>query len=53
MRLFIATKISDAIRSELTEFVDQFLQFPGKVKWVEPQNIHLTLKFLGEPTQTR
>jgi 2'-5' RNA ligase len=48
MRLFIAVKISDAIRSELAEFVDQFLQFPGKVKWVEPQNMHLTLKFLGE-----
>lgn len=48
MRLFIAAKISDAIRSELAEFVDQFLQFPGKVKWVEPQNMHLTLKFLGE-----
>jgi len=48
MRLFVAVKISDAVRSELTEFVDQFLQFPGKVKWVEPQNIHLTLKFLGE-----
>lgn len=48
MRLFIAVKISDAIRLELAEFVDQFLQFPGRVKWVEPHNMHLTLKFLGE-----
>jgi 2'-5' RNA ligase len=48
MRLFIAVKISDAARTELAEFVDQFLQFPGKVKWVEPRNLHLTLKFLGE-----
>jgi 2'-5' RNA ligase len=48
MRLFIAAKISDEIRVELGDFVDQFLQFPGKVKWVEPHNMHLTLKFLGE-----
>lgn len=48
MRLFIAAKISDAARAELAEFVDQFLQFPGKVKWVEPHIMHLTLKFLGE-----
>jgi RNA 2',3'-cyclic 3'-phosphodiesterase len=48
MRLFIAVKITDDIRKELAEFVDQFLQFPGKVKWVEPHNMHMTLKFLGE-----
>jgi RNA 2',3'-cyclic 3'-phosphodiesterase len=53
MRLFIAAKISDAARVELAEFVDQFLQFPGKVKWVEPQNLHLTLKFLGETDSMR
>ncbi len=53
MRLFIAAKISDTVRSELAEFVDQFLQFPGKVKWVEPHNMHLTLKFLGETDPKR
>lgn len=53
MRLFIAVKISDEIRAELADFVDQFLQFPGKVKWVEPHNLHLTLKFLGETDPKR
>jgi 2'-5' RNA ligase len=48
LRLFIAAKIPKPIQDELGEFVDQFLQFPGKVKWVEPNNMHLTLKFLGE-----
>ena len=48
MRLFIAAKISPEIESQLEEFLDGFMKFPAKVKWVTPRNIHLTLKFLGE-----
>ncbi len=48
MRLFIAARIPREIQHEIAEFMDQFLKLPGRVKWVEPHNIHITLKFLGE-----
>jgi len=48
MRTFIAIDISDEIRDALRQ-IQSHLKYAGAdVKWVEPQNIHLTLKFLGE-----
>ncbi len=48
MRLFIAAKITPEIETQLAEFLDGFMKSPARVKWVEPRNTHLTLKFLGE-----
>ena len=52
MRCFIAIEIDDEIRAELGNLQAELRKEadPGKgsVKWVEPKNIHLTLKFLGE-----
>lgn len=48
MRLFIAARISKEIEQEVGEFLEQFHRLPGRIKWVEPHNIHITLKFLGE-----
>ena len=48
MRLFIAIDISEEIRESLAQ-IQSRLKYAGvDVKWVEPKNIHLTLKFLGE-----
>ncbi|MBN1526762.1 MAG: RNA 2',3'-cyclic phosphodiesterase [Candidatus Omnitrophica bacterium] len=48
MRTFIAIDISDEIRDALRQ-VQSHLKYAGaNVKWVEPHNIHLTLKFLGD-----
>ncbi len=52
MRCFIAIDIDEATRSRIEELQEQLqreAQF-GKsdAKWVAPENIHLTLKFLGE-----
>jgi 2'-5' RNA ligase len=48
MRTFIAIELSEEIRSALGQ-VQSHLKYAGAdVKWVNPQNIHLTLKFLGE-----
>ena len=52
MRCFIAIDISEDIREQIAGLVEQLrrrtkLSRP-RVKWVEPGNIHLTLKFLGE-----
>jgi 2'-5' RNA ligase len=52
MRCFIAIEIDEAIRKALGRLQDELR---GKAdikksdaKWVNPENIHLTLKFLGE-----
>jgi 2'-5' RNA ligase len=52
MRVFIAIDIDKQIRAGLNRLQRELISKTnfGKsdVKWVEPDNIHLTLKFLGE-----
>lgn len=50
MRLFLAVEISESIRARLVELQRGL---PGKLKLVEPENIHVTLKFLGETPEAR
>lgn len=53
MRTFIAVELDEAIRNELAR-VQARLKYSGAdVKWVEPGNIHLTLKFLGEVSEEK
>ncbi len=42
MRLFIAARISEEIEREVGDFLEQFHRLPGRIKWVEPHNIHIT-----------
>jgi 2'-5' RNA ligase len=48
MRLFIAIKISPDVRAALAALLKEFSAIAPQVKWVRPENMHLTLKFLGE-----
>ena len=52
MRVFIATDINDQIRKGLgdlqRELQNKVDAKRGDLKWLNPDNIHLTLKFLGE-----
>ncbi len=52
MRCFIAIDIDEKIRSALSELQRQLQNGidvkKSDLKWVNPRNIHLTLKFLGE-----
>ncbi|MDP3791026.1 MAG: RNA 2',3'-cyclic phosphodiesterase [Candidatus Omnitrophota bacterium] len=53
MRAFIAIELSEEIRSSLSQ-IQSHLKYSGAdVKWVEKDNIHLTLKFLGEITEEK
>lgn len=53
MRAFIAIEISDEIKEALGR-VEAHLKYAGAdVKWVRPENIHLTLKFLGEISEEK
>jgi 2'-5' RNA ligase len=48
MRLFIALDIDDAIRSRLSRFVEGVTGFAPEARWVKPESLHVTLKFIGE-----
>ncbi|MDD5408560.1 MAG: RNA 2',3'-cyclic phosphodiesterase [Candidatus Omnitrophica bacterium] len=48
MRAFIAIEIPDEIKDSLSRIQEKLKAEPFKVSWVKPQNLHLTLKFLGD-----
>jgi len=48
MRLFIALDIDEAIRERLARFMDGVRGFAPDARWVQPESLHLTLKFVGE-----
>ncbi len=47
IRLFIALPLEKRVEEELGKIIFALKQKGGKVKWVTPKNIHLTIKFLG------
>src|SRR4051812_49082046 len=50
MRLFVAIDLTAEIRERIVEYVAQMVrQVPGAAaeKWVRPESLHLTLKFIG------
>ncbi|MDD4953710.1 MAG: RNA 2',3'-cyclic phosphodiesterase [Candidatus Omnitrophica bacterium] len=48
MRSFIAIELPRKFKDTLAKIQDRLEVSGADVKWVQPQNIHLTLKFLGE-----
>jgi 2'-5' RNA ligase len=46
-RAFIAIDLPESVKSFLSEAQEALKLYGFRVKWVRPQNIHLTLKFLG------
>lgn len=48
IRSFIAIELPDELRLELGRLQRQLGQRQPWIKWVDPQSIHLTLKFLGD-----
>lgn len=47
MRLFIAVPVADNVRERAREVISALRPSGADVKWVEPENLHLTLAFLG------
>lgn len=46
-RAFIAIDLPESLKSFLREAQEALKLYGFRVRWVRPQNIHLTLKFLG------
>jgi 2'-5' RNA ligase len=47
MRVFIALDIDDSIRARLEQFLDGVSGFAPEARWVRPESMHVTLKFIG------
>jgi RNA 2',3'-cyclic 3'-phosphodiesterase len=48
MRLFIALDIDNAIRDRISRFTDGVGGFAPDARWMKPESLHMTLKFIGE-----
>jgi len=53
LRCFIAIEIPEEIRRAIVSGTDSLKKSGADVKWVSPENIHITLQFLGETEEGR
>jgi RNA 2',3'-cyclic 3'-phosphodiesterase len=51
MRLFVAFDIDDVIRGRIARFLDGVRAFAPDARWVRPESLHVTLKFIGETSE--
>lgn len=47
-RLFIALELSEQQKKEVSAFQEKIKDYLDGIRWVKPEGLHLTLKFLGE-----
>ena len=47
LRCFIAIAIPEQIKKEIGDLIDILRKHDADIKWLIPENLHLTLKFLG------
>ena len=48
MRTFLAADIEPGINKKVNEVIDRLSRIDGGVKWVRPENHHITVYFFGE-----
>ena len=48
MRLFVAIDIDDAVRQRIARYIEGVCGFAPDARWVRPESLHVTLKFIGE-----
>ena len=51
MRIFVALDIDAAIRQRIQRFMEGVSGFAPDARWVRPESLHVTLKFIGEKPQ--
>ncbi len=52
IRTFVAVDVQESVRRRAARLIELLSANAGNVKWVESQNMHLTLQFLGDVSQT-
>jgi len=53
MRIFVGIDLDSEIRTTLARFLDGVRGFAPDVRWVRPESLHVTLKFIGEQKPER
>ena len=58
MRLFVALEIPAAVGDNLAALIKEFRELSSQVadkrpRWVRPENLHVTLKFIGEVAEAK
>lgn len=53
MRTFVAVDIDRAVKERLQDLIRELKRHSAGVRWVKPEGMHLTLKFLGEVSPER
>lgn len=48
MRIFIGIDLDDEIRGKIARFLEGVSGFAPETRWVRPESLHITLKFIGE-----
>ena len=46
MRLFVGLDIDDPIRARISRFLEGVREFAPDARWVRPESLHITLKFI-------
>lgn len=52
-RIFIAVDLTDELRKELGALIRPLRGFGADIRWTPEENMHLTLKFLGDTPESR
>lgn len=53
IRCFIAIELPDELKNNIGFYMKNLISTGADVKWVVPQNLHLTLKFLGSTPEEK
>jgi 2'-5' RNA ligase len=53
VRLFVALEIRTAVRENLAALIRELRAIAPQAKWVRAENLHVTLKFIGEVPNTK
>jgi len=53
IRTFICIELSEDLREKVWNYLGLLRDIRTGVKWVEPKNLHLTLKFLGDISEDK
>ena len=48
MRIFVGIDLDDEIRTKIARFLEGVRGFAPDARWVRPESLHITLKFIGE-----
>jgi RNA 2',3'-cyclic 3'-phosphodiesterase len=53
MRLFVAMEIPADVRESLAALIKSLRAVSPRTRWARPENLHITLKFIGEVPETK